>query len=219
VIGQAFVGLIGNIASAPFKLLANLVGVSNSKGFGKIYWQPGSSELTPPEREKLVKLAEAIVKRPDLHLEIAGVFHRELDRQALALSKLTQQLQAKLGDPNLDIDLTDPKHLKKLEELYGEYQLTPSLTELRKADETANGDNADSNFNYAGNLEAQLLAAMPISDEDLLTLANARAQHIANFLQADQGLNSKRFSIQAPVELKKTSKGRLTLALKLSVTN
>ncbi len=73
IVAKAIFNLITKIITSPFRLLGNLVGV-DSEDFGTLSFEAGSPEVSPPDREKLVKMAEAMIQRPELQLAIGGVY-------------------------------------------------------------------------------------------------------------------------------------------------
>src|SRR5690606_1137794 len=93
IIGQVFVNLITKAVTAPFRLLGALVGME-STDFDRIEFEPGLATLTPPEKEKMIKLAEAMAKRPQLGLRIAGVVDEDADPQALKKQRVQNRIDA-----------------------------------------------------------------------------------------------------------------------------
>ena len=83
IISRALANIIRNIVSSPFRFLAGLVGGGDDTDFGVVAFMPGRSDLLPPEREKLLKLGSALVERPQLQLELAGVYAGSEDREAM----------------------------------------------------------------------------------------------------------------------------------------
>src|SRR5690606_40399087 len=73
VIGKALANLITRAVTAPFRLLGALVGMDSST-MSQIEFAPGTADLTPPEKEKLHKLAAAMTQRPQLLVEVPGVY-------------------------------------------------------------------------------------------------------------------------------------------------
>lgn len=80
IIWQAISNVLSKIVTAPFRALGALFGGDDE--FERIVFDAGSPLLTPPEREKLVRLAEILNKRPGLSLAVQGVY-ADMDRTAL----------------------------------------------------------------------------------------------------------------------------------------
>lgn len=92
VISGAFVNLITKAVTAPFKLLANLVG--SEEDLQRINFPAGSSEPDEAGRQKLVTLGGALAQRPAITLLIDGRVNPELDRERLQKAALREQLVA-----------------------------------------------------------------------------------------------------------------------------
>ena len=71
VISKAIGNLFTKILTAPFSFLASLVG-GGSEDLETVEFEPGMVEIPEEGKAKLAKLAEALVKRPSLTLEIEG---------------------------------------------------------------------------------------------------------------------------------------------------
>lgn len=82
IVWKAIGNLITKIVTSPFRFLGGLVGV-DSEDFGTLRFQPGVAAISPPDREQLAKLAEAMASRPELSLVVTGVYSESLDRPAL----------------------------------------------------------------------------------------------------------------------------------------
>lgn len=81
VIAGAFVNLLTKAVTAPFALLAKLVG--SSEDLDTVDFAAGSSELDAHGQGKLRDLAAAMQQRPDLRLQITGRVERDSDRTQL----------------------------------------------------------------------------------------------------------------------------------------
>lgn len=120
--------VIGNvltkIVTAPFRALGALFGGGDEK-LESVAFEAGSRRPTPPEREKLVKLAAALNKRPALALTIAGTWN-DADRVALQDRQLRRTLLEASGqkiDPQGDpgpIATRAPAMQAAIEGLFGE---------------------------------------------------------------------------------------------------
>ncbi len=225
VIGQAFTRMITNLTTAPFKLLGSLLGLGESENLGSIALNLGSAQLAPPEQEKLNKLAQALAARPQLQLQIAGIYQRQLDGQALAQQALLQSLRTQLTDPGAELDSNDKKQLKLLEAMYEAQGLLPRLSDLRHALITTDITSATSaqqkaqqqqleQSAYFDKLLVSLAAAQPPTQSQLDELGLARAHAIANYLQ-QEGLSAERIKLLPTKALKAGAKQTLQLKLKL----
>jgi hypothetical protein len=94
IVWKAIVNVVTKIATAPFRALGNLFGGGQS--LENVAFEPGRDRLAPPQKEKLVKLAAALVKRPALALTVHGTY-AEVDRVALQDLQLRRDVAAKAG--------------------------------------------------------------------------------------------------------------------------
>ena len=142
LVWKAITNVLKKIVTAPFRALGALFG-GGGEQLGNIVFEAGAPQLTPPEREKVTKLAEAMAKRPGLVLAVGGV-HVEADRVALqdlqlrraVLAKAGQQVP-KEGEPG-PVSTQQPKIREALEALYKERVGTSDLAALKEGFRNAN---------------------------------------------------------------------------------
>jgi len=141
IIWKAFVNIIGKIATAPFRALAALFG--GGEKFEIIAFEFGKQNLSPPEREKLVHLANALNKRPKLSLTVHGVY-ADADRVALQDLQLRRTLARMAGqhvedeeDPG-PLSTSSAKVQAALEDLYSERTSSGELAALKEGYREAN---------------------------------------------------------------------------------
>ncbi|MFT5711156.1 MAG: hypothetical protein ACI8QT_001859 [Halioglobus sp.] len=84
--------LISKAVTAPFTLLANLVG--SDEDMQRVSFSSGSSELNEATKAKLTDLVQAPHQRPDLSLVLHGRLHPTADREQLQKALLREQLLA-----------------------------------------------------------------------------------------------------------------------------
>ena len=105
IIHKAIVNLITGIITAPFRLLGRLFSRDHGEEAGQIAFEPGSSRLLPPEREKIQHVVEALGKRPELKLQVPARYDSAIDARALKRAALRRELGKRA---NLDIAEEDP---------------------------------------------------------------------------------------------------------------
>ncbi|MBI5792130.1 MAG: DUF748 domain-containing protein [Rhodocyclales bacterium] len=138
--------VIGNvltkIVTAPFRALGALFGGGDEK-LDSIAFEAGARRLTPPEREKLVKLAAALNKRPALALSISGTWNaadrvalQDLQLRRALLEKSGQKVDAQ-GDPG-PISTRSPAIQAALETLFGDRFGAAELAGLKQGFREAN---------------------------------------------------------------------------------
>lgn len=92
VVAGAFVNLITKAVTAPFKLLAGLVG--SGEDLQRVTFAAGTSTLDEVGQGKLADLATALKQRPKLKLTINGRLHPDADPQKLRQQQLRRELLA-----------------------------------------------------------------------------------------------------------------------------
>lgn len=189
----AFGNLITGLVTSPFRLLGRLIGVE-SENFDRIEFEPGDAELTPPEREKLIQLADALMQRPNLGLIVPGVVAAEADTAAVKIDRVDARIdagiEAAIGEFGAEVTLL-ARRRQILESLYAQTISGQPLEELQAEfmqpqdptipesppmlDEAA----------YLAALREQLIEVEPVSEADLDALASARAEAIRAALTTD----------------------------------
>lgn len=209
IIGKAFGNLVTGIVTAPFRALAALFG-----GKGKmddIAFEAGAGRPTPPEREKLVKLAAALAQRPGLVLAVRGT-HAEIDRAALqdaqARHAVVQQMGLRVED-GIDpgpLSTRQPRVQAALEVLFAGHFGAAELAALREGfrrasprQPAAGGANPvdPSGPDLHAHLFERLRARESVGDDQLQALARARAANAIGVLKS-AGLAAERLATRPP---------------------
>ena len=122
IIWKAIERVFEKIVTAPFRLLGALFG--GGEKFEKIYFEPGKTDLSPPEIEKLARLSGALEKRPGLFLTVHGVYS-DADRTAIRDLKARREVVLASGqhlteqDPG-PISTNSPRIRAAIEKLFSE---------------------------------------------------------------------------------------------------
>lgn len=141
IIWKAIGNLVTDIVAAPFRMLARLFGGSDEQ-LGIIAFDPGSSRLLPPEREKLGRIVQALAKRPDLKLLIPGRYDAAADAAALKRVALRREVGKRAGfeaerdDASSPINIEDRPTREALRALFSERLSPAELDRLRTEAET-----------------------------------------------------------------------------------
>ncbi len=146
--------VIGNVLSkivtAPFRALGALFGGGDEK-LDSIAFEAGARRLMPPEREKLVKLAGALNKRPALALTLGGTWNaadrvalQDLQLRRALLEKSGQKIDAQ-GDPG-PISTRAPTIQAALETLFGDRFGAAELAGLKQGFRDANPGQLEENL-------------------------------------------------------------------------
>lgn len=94
VVTRAIVNILTKVATSPFALVGAAFG-GGGEELGYQDFAPGSSDLTPTDRQKLDTLIKALYARPGLGLEISGSVDPVADHDGLQRVLLQNQLQTK----------------------------------------------------------------------------------------------------------------------------
>jgi len=210
LVWKAVGNLIGNIIAAPFRALANLLGGGTADTGGTIAFDPGTSRLLPPEREKLGRIVAALAKRPELALVIPARYDTEADANAMKRAALAREIGRRAGFELTEdeapgpVNLEDRKTRGALRALFTERFSKAELDRLRVEAETkahaagltepsviermrsfASGEPqvADAREFYR-TLQQRMRAAQPLQSDALAELAQRRALAIEAALKA-----------------------------------
>lgn len=107
VVFTAFTNLISKIVTSPFSILGSLV--KGSDDISTVHFKAMENQPSQKEITQILKLAEALKKRPSLILELRGQANSELDRSSdgQALSEEALQALAKQRALNISKILTE----------------------------------------------------------------------------------------------------------------
>ncbi len=213
VIMKALGNLIVKIATSPFHLLGSLVGLGNSEDLDQIYFQPGSAELAPPEQEKVAKIAEALVLRPNLGLELHGVMNANADSLALRKSAVRARLHARVGDQDA------AGRLKIVEAMAAESVPGLALDTLRAQFTVAPSPDAKPVFDETAYLDAlldKLVEAEPVAPGALDALATQRADAVRAGLATNASFDINRVVDEKPAPAELTKDGEVPMKLEVT---
>jgi uncharacterized protein involved in outer membrane biogenesis len=227
VIGRALANLIVKIAASPFLLLGNLIGVEPDE-LDHVSFIAGRSDLTPPEQERMIRIAEALGLRPELLLEISGVVDREADGLALRTARLDDLVDARIEAAPL-ADASDAMYAEQraavIQALYAESGAAEdgTLDELRARFTLQTTDpesgRVTSSFDalaYTAELRRQLIDRQNVTEEEFVALARSRVDVVREALVATNPALADRIqagSLQA-VEAEDDGSVRMDVTLK-----
>jgi Domain of Unknown Function (DUF748) len=180
VLASAFVNLITKAVTAPFNLLASLVGSEDD--LQRIPFSAGNADLNEPAMARLEQLNQALQQRPGLTLVVSGRLNLESDRERLQRQTLEEQLLAE-GIQQDDITRRGPDYMNAVVKRY------QALT----------GDTS-TEVTFSEQLNA-VRGSITISNEQLLALAQARAVATKEHLVNELGLGADRAVINQAAQL------------------
>lgn len=206
VIWKAFVNVLGKIVTSPFRALGHLFGISSDK-LEVVVFAPGNAELAPPEQEKLKTVAMAMVKRPSLTLAVVPGYDPVADRKAIQETAVrrdvAQEMGLKLlpGEKPGPIDLNNPKAQAAILKLAKER--SPEAKNRKMLDKLKDYFNTSKPTDQAAyeTMLQQLQLWVTVTDNELITLADARATAMQQFLEQAAGMNASRLSKAAPEQV------------------
>jgi len=214
VIMKALANLITSVVTAPFHLLGRLVGFGDSEDFDQIYFTAGRADLAPPEREKVAKIADALVMRPSLAVTIHGVTNAEADGRALREAALRARLDARVGDEDA------AGRLKTVQSMAKESIPGLDLAALRAQFTVARAPGAAAAFDETAYLKAlleKLVDVEPLPASAVDGLASQRATAVREGLAANTSLDASRISDGDIQEVKPAKNDALPMKLELTV--
>jgi uncharacterized protein involved in outer membrane biogenesis len=191
IVWQAFRNLIVKAATAPFRLLAGLVGSSESLGY--VDFASGGDEVDDDARGKLATLKDALEKRPALRLGVAGQVDPVADGAILRQRELNRQL-ARAG---LDA--------KKIAERGRPWRRAINREFQRRFPDDEIGDRTPEQ------LEAALQEGLELNPTALRTLATNRALAVKRVLVVELGMPADRVFIEAAADSTPVEKPRASL--------
>ena len=221
VVRKALVNLLTKIVTSPFALLGKLVGAESDE-LEYLAFEPGRADLSPPEMEKAGKIAEALKLRPQLGLQIGGVYAPEADAVALKADMADRAIEERIAAAKDDEAMYAEQRREAVEELLAESLAEADratiLAEAREA-HTKLSDDGKEQFDavaYTEALRGRLIDAQPLGDEELLSLAAAREDSIRQaILGVDTELGERVASeAAATVDLDDNDRIRMKLTLR-----
>ena len=216
VVWTAFKNLIVGVATAPFKFLGDMLGVS-AEELENIAFESGKSKLLPPEREKLDKLSEALSSKKMLILKVAGSYDDSRDLLEMKTAKLYEKALLKLEDNTTDLSLMDRDDLDDLlKEMYVDHFSEESL-EIKEDEVKELGlDSAAMKSQLRRQIKDALIDKQDVSAEDLVQLGEKRAHSIVTYL-VNKGIDVDRLEAMPSVKFDSTEKENEYVPTKLEL--
>lgn len=152
-----------------------------------LQFEAGLAELTPPDREKLVKLAEALSQRPELVLQVPPTMDAAVDRRAMQFSAVDAWVNEQMSQKDESPDMFVKRQRKVLERLYKDTVQDADIKALRASFTRPPTEGAKPKLDevaYSADLRRQLAELQPVSDAQLDALAENRAGAVMGALLA-----------------------------------
>ncbi|MFO7764931.1 MAG: hypothetical protein R6V33_00710, partial [Pelovirga sp.] len=220
-IRSALTNILQSIISSPFSLLASLVG-GNPDELAKVVFDPGSSEVAPPQRQRLDQLRTALNKRPELAVKLPAPYAPDVDRSALQRQRARAAMVERLNQAGIDVanpSLKAAQTTETLEAMFADRYPQRALADVRERFTTAADDQAPEfdDAAYREHLATEVTAAQSVTAEDLEALAQARADAVRNFILGGSdapAIEPDRVQWMAPIEVE--ANGAVVLEIDLA---
>jgi hypothetical protein len=180
IIFDAFLNIIVKAVTAPFNLLANLVG--SEEDLQRVNFASGSAQLNESSKARLDQLTAALSQRPGLTLVITGRLNIPTDREYLQKNALQEQLVAAGLAPG-ELDSKGPAWEKAIAERYK--SLSASAGQAAEA---------TPNDQYL-----MVVHGIEVGDARMLELAEQRAIAVKNYLVNEAQLQADRAVVEKTV--------------------
>jgi len=239
LIGQAVANFFGKLVTAPFRILGGILG-TEAQGLDQIAFEPGRSELPPPEREKLALVAKALRERPELAVSIQGTYDSQRDGKALKeqeIRRVVAEARGSGGKPGEDpgpVSYNDPKSQQALEQVFSERFSPAALTQLKErfsatappattqrgrpaAQPSAEPAAADASGLYKS-IYDELVRTAVVTHKELRSIGAARAESVQRELAGADGIAAQRARLVDPAKAERSSAKAVGVITRLDLT-
>ena len=206
--------LIAKAVTSPFKFLGSMMGM-NGEDLEFVAFEFGKSDITPPQREKLDKIAKLMRKRPKISLKVDAVYDEVDDLKALKLQKLVAMVMKKSGNENVKNNKT-ALNIDMLEDVYADLREDDALDATRAKLHKEYDDEKAFDRAYQNALIELCTQIQPVKEKELEALARERAKKIQSYLVTEKSLAINRVLIGNVI--KQHSSDDKTVQLKLNIT-
>jgi len=199
VVWTVIKNLLVKAATSPLALLGALIPGGGGEDFSSVAFAPGTHELGPEQKQKLDKLAEALLQRPALTLEIRGYIDPEEDPEGYRRVQLREKILARYASEEgrqLTGEAADSLTLEQLtQEQYSEY-----LWQVYKRTDFPKPRNFLGMIEHLPNEEMEKLiyANTSVGTQELSRLAQQRAQAVRHNLVEQNGVPAERIFLVTP---------------------
>lgn len=189
LVWKAIGNLLGSIITSPFSLLGSMLGIE-TETLKSIDFAGGEFELIASEEEKMEQYKQILDKKPELKLTITPSFNEALDTLALQEKTLHTQIETLLSKGKKEKD----SYARILKELF----IQKFTQEAYEAFIAQAKDQALDKGVINENLKSKLAHAIPITPEQLQTLADKRADIVIQNLVQKHKVSPQRLTKNEP---------------------
>ncbi len=209
LVWQAIRTVLTNVATAPFRALASLLGM---QGDPAIYAIPGEAAFLPADQERFAQFSDLLVKRPQSTIELIGTYDPQLDRQELSRARADRAILAAAGfklEANAPLplpSLSDKRIQAGLKSAYasevGRIKLAQRILTL------------PDNVERYQQLRQELISHFAVNDGQLQALADARAREAREVMLKSNPALGERIRLGSP---KAVTAGREGIPLEIAL--
>ncbi len=211
IIFKLIFNLIGKAITAPFSLIASAFG-GGAESPSQVVFAPGSAALASENQTRLESVAKALADRPALQITVVGHSDLEAERSGYQRNRLDERVLsekrralAREGTPIPDkLAVSAEEYPALLKEVYRRADMPKPRNLIGIAKDIPQAE-----------MEALLLASVPVTPDALRDLAVARGQAVKDFL-ASRSLPEDRMFLGAPQLARQGEDWRPQAELRLS---
>ena len=196
LVWKTFGNLMLKAVTSPFAFLSSAMGI-DGEALEFIAYDPGSSAISPPQREKLDQISKMMLTKPKIQLVVAGTYDTISDKKAIQLKKLIALSMEKSGEKNIK-DHQSVMNIDLLEDIYNEARDDDKIKKLKNKLSKEFKDEAYERA-YYNELIDICIDIQVVTDEELMALAEQRANKIVVYLIEDRMVEAQRITKKAAI--------------------
>lgn len=198
VIWTVIKNLLVKAATSPLSLLGAMAG-GGEEDFSQIVFDYGSVQLSEEEQQKLLRMAQALLDRPGIDIDVSGFIDPERDpegyRQQLLSREVKQIKYRELAEKGAlpeetgidDITLTEEEYAESLWDVYRDKDFPKPRNFIGLVKKLP-----------VAEMEKLILTNTEVTDADLARLARDRALAVQSFLVEQGQLSKSRVFLKEP---------------------
>lgn len=217
---KALGNVLGKIVTAPFRFLASLLGGDAEEAdLEFVGFLAGEAKLRGPEEQDLTQLAEVLLERPELALQVGAAFDEARDGRVMRARQLDAAISGRFEAGQGENADGDPLRLI-MESMYAEAQGPEAPAALQAEYSSVPEDGEEPVLDETRYLEAlrtALLEQQVIEPQAFRLLGMERAAAVRNHLAENGGMDPERISVAEPAEAPRADDNLVFLKLELGV--
>jgi Domain of Unknown Function (DUF748) len=196
IVFKLIINLVVKAITSPFSLLASAFGGGGDE-LGQVAFTPGSAQIAESAKPGLDKVVKALTDRPALKMTVVGQASAEVEREAFKKERLKALVAAEKrrsvvasgsgsnATQTAAVTVSDAEYPALLKEVYKRSDVPKPRNAIGLVKDIPVAD-----------MEALLLASLPVTEQAMQELATARGVAVRDFL-ASKGLPSERLFLGA----------------------